>query len=189
MPESCWPLFFPVIFLENVGDLHCFPFHWLLELERSMVLFSLALWFQRWGWRDVRRLSRVLPVTHPLGLRRWLSGKESACQWRRWKRCRFDPWVGKIPWRRKGQPTPVFLPGESPWERHLAGYSPWGRKEPDTPEWLSTQTQKHWHARGQECHGLSGSGPRAYPAQVGHYSKVTKQQPKTSTIWCCPPKF
>ena len=31
------------------------------------------------------------------------------------KRCGFDPWVGKIPWRRSGQPTPVFLPGESPW--------------------------------------------------------------------------
>ena len=43
---------------------------------------------------------------------RWLSGKESACQCRRH---RFNPWVGKIPWRRKWQPTPVFLPGESPW--------------------------------------------------------------------------
>ena len=43
-------------------------------------------------------------------LSRWLSGKESACQCRR---CGFDPWVGKIPWRRKWQPTLVFLPGES----------------------------------------------------------------------------
>ena len=40
----------------------------------------------------------------------WLSGKESTCSRRR---CRFDPWVGKIPWRRKWQPTPVFLPGKS----------------------------------------------------------------------------
>ena len=31
------------------------------------------------------------------------------------KRCGFDPWVGKSPWRRARQPTPVFLPGESPW--------------------------------------------------------------------------
>ena len=38
------------------------------------------------------------------------SGKESACQCRRNKRCWFDPWVGKIPWRRKLHPTPVFLP-------------------------------------------------------------------------------
>ena len=41
------------------------------------------------------------------------TGKESACQCRRCKRCGFNPWVGKIPWRRKWQPTPVFLPRES----------------------------------------------------------------------------
>ena len=40
------------------------------------------------------------------------------------KRCRFDPWVGKIPWRRAWQLTPVFLPGESHAQRSLAGYSP-----------------------------------------------------------------
>ena len=40
----------------------------------------------------------------------WLTGKEFACWCRR---CEFDPWVGKIPWRRKWQPTPVFLPGKS----------------------------------------------------------------------------
>ena len=51
-----------------------------------------------------------------------LSGK-IVCQYRR---CGFDPWVGKIPWRRKWQPTPVFLPGKSHGERSLAGYSPWG---------------------------------------------------------------
>ena len=41
----------------------------------------------------------------------------------------FDSWVWKIPWRRKWQPTPAFLPGESHGQRSLAGYSPWGRKE------------------------------------------------------------
>ena len=41
----------------------------------------------------------------------------------------LDPWVGKIPWRRAWQPTPVFLPGESHGQRSLAGYSPRGRKE------------------------------------------------------------
>ena len=40
----------------------------------------------------------------------------------------FDPWVGKIPWRRKWEPTPVFLPEKSHGQRSLAGYSPWGRK-------------------------------------------------------------
>ena len=41
------------------------------------------------------------------------SGKEPICQYRKHKRHRFDPWVGKIPWRRGWQPPPVFLPGES----------------------------------------------------------------------------
>ena len=49
----------------------------------------------------------------------------------------FDPWVGKIPWRRKWQPTPVFLPGESHAQRSLVGYSPWGHKESDTTERLT----------------------------------------------------
>ena len=40
----------------------------------------------------------------------------------------FDPWVGKIPWRRKWQPTPVFLPGKSHGQKSLVGYSPWGRR-------------------------------------------------------------
>ena len=44
------------------------------------------------------------------------------------RRCGFDPWVGKIPWRRKWQPIPVFLPGKSHEQRSLAGYSPWVRK-------------------------------------------------------------
>ena len=43
----------------------------------------------------------------------------------------FNPWVGKIPWRKKWQHTPVFLPGESHGQRSLAGYSPWGFKESD----------------------------------------------------------
>ena len=57
------------------------------------------------------------------------SGKEPACQSRRHKTHRFDPRVGKITWRRKWQPTPVFLPGESHGQRSLVDYSPWGRKE------------------------------------------------------------
>ena len=51
-------------------------------------------------------------------------GKEPACQCRRCKRLQFDPWAGKIPWRIKQQPTPVFLPGESHGQRSLVGYSP-----------------------------------------------------------------
>jgi len=60
-------------------------------------------------------------------LPRWLSGKESACQCSRCKRCRFYPWVRKIPWRKKPQPTSVFLLGKSHGQRSLVGYSPPGR--------------------------------------------------------------
>ena len=49
-------------------------------------------------------------------------------------RTRFDPWVGKIPWRRKWQPTLLFLSRKSHGWRSLAGYSPWGCKELDTTE-------------------------------------------------------
>ena len=64
-------------------------------------------------------------------------GREPACQCRRRKTPRFDPWVRKIPWRRQWQPAPVFLPGESHGQRSLVGYSPRGHKELDTTEWLS----------------------------------------------------
>ena len=62
-------------------------------------------------------------------------------------------WVGKIPWRRAWQPTPVFLPGEFHGQRSLAGGSPWGCKQSDTTEQLSvrlcvhTRTHTHTHTR------------------------------------------
>ena len=46
----------------------------------------------------------------------------------------FDPWVGKIPWRKAWQPTPVFFPGKFHGQRGLVGYSPWGCKELDMTE-------------------------------------------------------
>ena len=58
----------------------------------------------------------------------WLSGKESTCQCRR---CRFDLWVGKFPWRRKWQPIPVFLLGKSQ-----------GQEEPEGLK--SVGLQKSW---------------------------------------------
>ena len=59
-------------------------------------------------------------------------GKESACRYMRHKRCEFSLWVGKIPWRRAWQPTPVFLPRESLGQRSLVGYTPQGCTELDT---------------------------------------------------------
>ena len=63
------------------------------------------------------------------------------------ERLRFDPWVGKIPWRRrKRHPTPVFLPGKSHGQRSLVGCSPWGHKESDTTE----------HATNKQCDMAEG---------------------------------
>ena len=72
-------------------------------------------------------------------------GKEPACQCRR---CRFDPWVGKTPWRRKWQCTPVFLPGEFHEQRSLAGYSPCGHKELDTTEHTIFQVKEEKRSLG-----------------------------------------
>ena len=69
------------------------------------------------NWLVGRKASYRLP--------RWLSGKESTLQCRRHT---FDPWVGKVPWRRKQQPTPVFLPGKSHGQRCPMGYSSGGHK-------------------------------------------------------------
>ena len=66
----------------------------------------------------------VVDTSHPeeglfLSVHRDVSGEESTIQRRRHRRCRFDPWVGKIPWRRKWQPTPIFLAWKIPWtEEH-----------------------------------------------------------------------
>ena len=69
---------------------------------------------------------------------KWQSPPASAGDNRRW---RFNPWVRKIPWRRKWQPTPVFLPGKSHGQRSLAGYSPWGRQVGHN--WATEHTHTH----------------------------------------------
>ena len=73
------------------------------------------------------------------------SGKEPACQCRRCKTLRFGPWVGKIPWWRAWQPTPVFLPGELYGQRSLAGYSPWVTKGwTQLKHFACTHRYRHW---------------------------------------------
>ena len=63
-------------------------------------------------------------------LPKWYSSKESTCQCRKHKRCRFDPWVKKVLWSRNWQPAPVFLPEKFHGQGSLVGYSP----ESDTTE-------------------------------------------------------
>ena len=87
------------------------------------------------------KVLRIIVLEYKLsGLPRWLSGKESAWQFRR---CRLNPWFRKIPWRRKWQPTPVCLPGKSHGWRRLVGYSPWGHKESDMTAHTHTHTHTH----------------------------------------------
>ena len=78
--------------------------------------------------------SESLVSTDSAGASGGTSDKEPTCQCRRHKRCEFDPWVEKIPWRRAWQPTPVILPGESHGPGILTGYGPKEHKESDTTE-------------------------------------------------------
>ena len=86
-------------------------------------------------WKDILKgnLANYYFKVHPfLQLPRWLVVKNPPANAGE-KRCGFDPWVRKIPWRRAWQPTPVFLPGESHGQTRLVD-SPWSRKESDTTE-------------------------------------------------------
>ena len=74
----------------------------------------------------------------------WLPGKKSSCHCRRFK---FDPWIRKIPWKRKCPPIPVFLSGKFHGQRNLAGYSSWDYKESETSEQLSPYT----HLESWKC--------------------------------------
>ena len=82
----------------------------LVESSRPLLFYLVSE--PQWTWQASPWNNR---------LPRWLSGKESACQYRRHRRHGFDPWVGKIPLRRKWQPTPLFLPGKVPWTEKPGG--------------------------------------------------------------------
>ena len=97
------------------------------------------------SWRDFavsgHRMGLIKEAEDIIRTRLWkvwlpcgLVGKESACNV---GIPRFNPWAGKILWRRKWQPTPLFLPGEFHGKRSLVGYTPWGHKQSDMTEWLS----------------------------------------------------
>ena len=89
------------------------------------------------------------------------------------RRPRFNPWVGKIPWRRKWQPTPGFLPGESHGQRSLAGHSRWGRRESDTTERLNTYVLWVWITA--ETH-LEGEHNQDIPVIRGRERKNSKRE-------------
>ena len=96
----------------------------------------------RWG--DLTWIIINMPLSMSISV-----GKRIHLQCRR---CRFDPWVRKIPWRRAWQLTPVFLPGESHGQRSPVGHSPYGHKESDGHDW-SNIAHRHtiWTKRIERC--------------------------------------
>ena len=84
----------------------------------------------------------------------------------------FDPWVGKISWRRTWQPTPVFLPGKSHGWRNLVDYGPWGAKESDTTERLHFYfSSKIWFQ------------------SVNHVRSWMRDFPSSSVYWLSEPQW
>ena len=93
------------------------------------------------------------------------SGKGSTGQCRRHKRLKFDPWVGKLPWRRKWQPTPGCLPGEPHEQRGLAGMRAGETDSPRTsegPDWGRAGQVSGWRCkaltRGRDQRPRCGQG-------------------------------
>ena len=94
-------------------------------------------------WQDVRDSSNAIADKLDEFCRGKVHPKQLSNVYFALSQSGIGAWIGKIPWRRKWQPTPVLLPGESHGGRHLVGYSPWGRKEWDTTERL------HFHFQSQ----------------------------------------
>ena len=92
--------------------------------QRSLVGYS------PWGHKELDMTER-LTHSEASGFPGGTSGKELPVSAGDIRDTGFDSWVGRIPWRKAWQPTPVFLPGEFHGQRSLVGYSPWGHKESD----------------------------------------------------------
>ena len=87
------------------------------EPRKNMAPKDVLLWFRPLGLWIINSMAKELGLGFPGGA----SSKELTCQCRRHKRPVFDPWVGKIPWRRKWQPTPVILAWRIPWTEEPGG--------------------------------------------------------------------
>ena len=120
--------------------------YWLRYEEQLM---PVQLLYKQWKDEEYCLKSKLqCGITSHWGLPRWCSGKEFTCQCRRCKRWGFIPWVRKIPWSRKWQPTAVFLPGKFHEQKRLEGYCPWGCKESDMTERLSPHAPPHTDQNG-----------------------------------------
>ena len=138
---------------------------------------SLGPWLSSAGccWTD-----RVGPP-----VMRFPGGKEAACQCRR---CRFNPWVRRIPWRREWQATPGFLPGKF-FQRSLVGYSPWGRKESDMTEQLNNSKNRvscKWKACLAHLPSIRGHPSLLWAGSVVRDQGQSARRPLTGPgFWVC----
>ena len=119
----------------------------------------------------------------------WCGGKESACQCRKCKSCRFNFWVWKILWRRKWQPTPVFLPGEIPWTEEpgrlqLMGFQRVGHDR----ACMCAKYHKLGTLKQQDFFLLPSAGRKCEINEQGYASSEICRGggfPDSSSSWCC----
>ena len=122
-----------------------------MEIFNSNIKYEIN-WILYWlSHQGSPKISWSVPNLYWVNWVSLVAQQQRIClQCRSHRRCKFYPWVGKIPWRREWQPTPVFLPGESYGQRSLVGYSPWGHRELDTTEHACFKKRILWSPGFQE---------------------------------------
>ena len=107
-----------VLIFKDMTFLHSFTVLSPKYISLGTIVWFCSVSFAFWCTR-AKSLQSYLTLCNTMDCS--LPGSSVLC---RRKRHRFDPWVGRIPWRRAWQPTPVFLPGESHGQKNLVGYGP-----------------------------------------------------------------
>ena len=154
---------------QEVKQCCAFTYHgaYIIIIETVIGKVRAPLLLQRWNMHN-----NMIMISEGI---RWHGGKESARQCQRHKQRSFSLWVGKMPWRKKWQPTPVFLLGKSHGHRSLVGYSPWGHKELDMTDPLtahphSPNSKTRFHSQMQQKEGRKVGKQNCLILQVGNQS-------------------
>ena len=108
----------------------------LVSIETNIIPLDFEKRTLLQGWQTRKKEARLLNLSPLFRIGQNVRGWGIVCL--QCGRTGFDPWVGRIPWRRKWQPTPALLPGKFHRWKSLVGYSPWDCKESDMTE------QLHW---------------------------------------------
>ena len=127
-----------ILFIHSSTDGHLGSFCVLVIMNNATVkiciylyIFGTLLSAPLGLYTEWELLDHVVILLNHMG---FLGGSvvKNACHCRSYRRGRFDPWGGKIPWKRKWQLTPVFLPGESPWTENPGGLQSMGSQKSQT---------------------------------------------------------